>query len=318
MKIQPANHLANSLLLFLVSLIMLQIIYFIAANQAHQRQAQTLSLALEKRIALDLPWLRLPNDVMNSVADEDSVRDYLDRLNQQATQQGYAIRALELQGISATLPDDNFASQAQTHELHIPGQTLSLRLGTKTFTLFDGLSVYPLLAALLFTLLVNRPREHADPLSSTDQEPETLPAHPKLIVNLQERTLSNSLDDRQVQLSNKPFCFYVALLEYCLQHENAALNHNKNIPEELLDLANRYFYRLIELGHTIRKRPDFSTNLDKMLSEIRAALDDVFKDCPEVKTPFYPPKAQGEGSRSKLHNYALEQLQVEDVEIIGK
>ncbi|MBN7819481.1 hypothetical protein [Bowmanella yangjiangensis] len=318
MSKQADVRLANSLLLFLISLIILQIIYFVAANQAHQRQAQTLSLALEKRIALDLPWLRLPNDVMNSVADEQSVRRYLDQLNQQAAENGYAIRALALQGISATEPDGDFASQEQARELHVPGQTLSLKLGFKTFTLLDGLSAYPLLAALLFTLLVTRPHEQNGQQDNTDREPEALPAVPKLVVNLRERTLCNSLDDRQVQLSNKPFCFYVALLEYCLQHENAALNHNKNIPDELLDLANRYFYRLIELGHTIRKRPDFSTNLDKMLSEIRAALDDVFRDCPEVKAPFYPPKAQGEGSRSKLHNYALEQLRTEDLEIIGK
>ncbi|GAA0362222.1 hypothetical protein GCM10009092_28230 [Bowmanella denitrificans] len=305
-------------LLFIGSLLVLQMVYFFAARQAHYQQAGTLALALEKRIALDLPWLRLPNDVMNNVADEESVRQYLSKLNELSLLKGYSIRVLALQGISASQSKPEFDGIIQQHKLQIPGQTLTLQLGVQHFPLAKAFSIFPLLAALLFTLLISSSRRETTDEQLEPGESPSEPALPRLIVNLQERTLSNSVDNRQIQLSNKPFCFYVALLEYCLQHENAALNHNKNIPEELLELANRYFYRLIELGHTIRKRPDFSSNLDKMLSEIRAALDDVFRDCPEFKAAFYPPKAQGEGSRSKLHNYALEQLQAETLEIIGK
>jgi hypothetical protein len=97
-----------------------------------------------------------------------------------------------------------------------------------------------------------------------------------------------------------------------------SLKHNNEVPEELLQIANKYFYRLIELGHTQRKRPDFGANLDKTLSEIRSALDEVFKNCIECKEAFYPPKAQGEGSRSKMHNYAILNKDASRVEFIGK
>jgi hypothetical protein len=82
-------------------------------------------------------------------------------------------------------------------------------------------------------------------------------------------------------------------------------------------LANKSFGRLIELGHTKRKRPDFNANLDKTLSEIRAALDEVFAGYTEEKEIYYPPRAQGEGSRSKQHSYALSEIKLEDIEIIG-
>jgi hypothetical protein len=140
----------------------------------------------------------------------------------------------------------------------------------------------------------------------------------KLIINLNSKTLSNGLKESEVQIPNKPFCFYIALLDYCINQKTPYLSHSNNVPEDLLSGANKYFYRLIELGHTKRKRPDFSTNLDKTLSEIRAALDTVFLHHADDKEMFYPPKAQGEGSRSKLHNYALEHINAKQIEFIGR
>ena len=35
------------------------------------------------------------------------------------------------------------------------------------------------------------------------------------------------------------------------------------------------------------------------------------------KEAYYPPRAQGEGSRSKQHSYALPPIKEEDIEIIG-
>ena len=96
------------------------------------------------------------------------------------------------------------------------------------------------------------------------------------------------------------------------------LNQNKDVPEELLTLANKYFYRLVELGHTIRKRPNFTNSLEKTLSEIRAALDEVWQEQPEIKETYYPPKAHGEGSRSRLHHYGLKAIEIADIEVIGK
>ena len=119
-------------------------------------------------------------------------------------------------------------------------------------------------------------------------------------------------------LANKPLCFYTALIEFCIAHPDILLNQNKELPSELITLANKYFLRLTELGHTIRKRPNFSNSLEKTLSEIRAALDEIFVDDVELKALLFPPKAHGEGSRSKLHHYGLKLQNMELVEIIGK
>jgi len=62
---------------------------------------------------------------------------------------------------------------------------------------------------------------------------------------------------------------------------------------------------------------DFNANLDKTLSEIRAALDEVFSSFSEEKETYYPPRAQGEGSRSKQHSYAIPSIKQEDITIIG-
>ena len=96
------------------------------------------------------------------------------------------------------------------------------------------------------------------------------------------------------------------------------LNQNKDVPDELIDIADKYFHRLIALGHTIRKRPNFSSSLEKTLSEIRAALDDVMAEHIELKAKYYPPKAHGEGSRSKIHSYGLINVALTDIELIGK
>jgi hypothetical protein len=126
-----------------------------------------------------------------------------------------------------------------------------------------------------------------------------------LILDLENKCLRLGDSNASVFLPNKPLCFYAALLTYCQQHPGARLCQHAPLPAELLTLANQYFLRLIALGHTIRKRPDFDMNLEKMLSEIRAALDELLMEYPEHKSLFYPPKALGEGSRSKVHNFAL-------------
>ena len=104
-----------------------------------------------------------------------------------------------------------------------------------------------------------------------------------LNVHAKDKTLSNRVDDKVVALQNKPLCFYTALVKFCIEYPNQPLPPHKDVPHELMILANKSFGRLIELGHTKRKRPDFNANLDKTLSEIRAALDEVFAGFTEEK-----------------------------------
>ena len=272
--------------------------------------------SIEKRIALDLPKLKLANPRFRTVTHESSVRDYLQQLNLELAGLDSPIRVFALQEVSVEgeVAEDDLIPR----ELRTTDQSIPLTLYTVAPGLLSRFTVLaPLLAMLMIFFwqqhVASRKKARAIQMDDVVVEKEA-----RLVVDLHNKTLGNGLDTKVVPLSNKPFCFYLALVDYCLQHEAPSLNHNKDVPDEILMLANKYFYRLIELGHTKRKKPDFSTNLDKTLSEIRSALDDVFHDYTEAKDLFYPPKAQGEGSRSKMHNYALPHIFKEQVEFIGK
>ena len=271
--------------------------------------------SVEKRIALDLPKLKLANPLFKTVNHPASVREYLEQINSHLSEISAPVRIQSLHGVTLeqTLSDTLVERELQTTE-----QTIKLTIAElENKTLAQG-TVFAPIFAIVFVFLCRRhlaSREQAEPDAAlAEVEKPTL----RLVINLHNKTISNGVDSLSVSLSNKPFCFYAALVDYCTEHESPILNHNKEVPEEILHLANKYFYRLIELGHTKRKRPDFGTNLDKTLSEIRSALDEVFHDYIEEKDKFSPPKAQGEGSRSKIHNYAIEHLNPDQVLFIGK
>ncbi|WP_323813103.1 hypothetical protein [Cellvibrio sp. NN19] len=268
-------------------------------------------LAVENRISLDLPRLSLPNPALNMAGNPAQVSDYLDRLNRVLSKQNNPVRVIRLQdfNVQDLAASEQLDANGQSHahlqivrDLYLPAQTIHLIMGVCQPPLWKGLSLYPLLTAGLLMIFfapflqLKTAEEKRD-----DAEAKT----PELVIDLENKCLRYGAENEFVFLANKPLCFYAALLTYCQQHPGAKLCQHSSLPDELLALANQYFLRLIALGHTIRKRPDFDMNLEKMLSEIRAALDELLIQHPESKALFYPPKALGEGSRSKLHNFAL-------------
>lgn len=311
LEYRPINwHLAT---LFILLSILMQSAY-LAGTWLYHQDVQKQSIAtIEKRVALDLPKLKLANNRFNTVAHRPSVERYLNRLNSSLSQQQSRFRVKRLQQVKVK---SDFAGSSVTTELSTPDQRIELEIiGIDSPAYFSWL---PILIAALLTYISRIVFSHKAMLTQQSVRVITPSAPKKLIIDLHSKTLKNSINQKAIHLANKPFCFYTALVDYCLKEEEPYLNPSKEVPLEIVDLANNYFYRLISLGHTKRKKPDFSTNLDKTLSEIRAALDEVYLEQPEIKQIFYPPKAQGEGSRSRKHNYALGQLKPEQVEIIGR
>lgn len=270
---------------------------------------------VETRIALDLPKLKLANPKFRTVAHGASVSYYLRSLNTQLEQMQAPVRVKQLQSVEL---DSDWDGTRSVLSLQTADQSIPLTAVILTPQWWERLTPLALILAMAFTALGSMVMRRAYKIKQARMPVVEEPEVARLLINLHDKTLGNGLDDAVVKLPNKPFCFYAALVDYCLQQDEPYLNHNKDVPEELLALANKYFSRLIELGHTKRKRPDFSTNLDKTLSEIRTALEEVFHDYVEARDIFYPPKAQGEGSRSKAHNYALEHIHIDRVEILGK
>ena len=258
--------------------LMLSLVFYISMINKTERVSEQQKFQIEKQIALDLPLLDLPNELYKHAGNKDALVGYIDSLNSYL-------------------------------------RMSNLRVIDKIFFLFFLLIS---LFVAVWLKVVDSKKNNVS-LNKSINSAASMPMPLAVIIDLRNKTLSHSYNkEHSVQLANKPLCFYLALVEYCSANSDVILNHNKNVPDELIELANKYFYRLTELGHTIRKRPNFNNSLEKTLSEIRASLDDVLNEYPEEKEIYYPPKAYGEGSRSRLHSYGLINIAKGNIEIIGK
>ncbi|QJR81567.1 hypothetical protein CA267_012690 [Alteromonas pelagimontana] len=271
---------------------------------------------IESRVSLDTAYLDVGNQTLNTFVNESAVHRYIKRINSKLSSLSLPARILSIQDVA--LADDVPSGFTSKHEIHLTTSEQSIKLVLAVEPWWAGFSLSPvsILGALIIAPLLIRFRLKKKKRLLATAEPE-LPPVPKLIINLVHKTLGNGVNTKTATMQNKPFCFYVALVQYGIENPTIPLLHNKDAPPELTAIANKIFSRLIELGHTKRKRPDFNANLDKTLSEVRATLDDVFEGYPVEKERYYPPRAQGEGSRSKQHSFALTSLTAEDVEIIG-
>ena len=296
-------------------------VFYISTMQKQQQVNKLQIIQIEKRIALDLPLLDLSNELLKHSGNKAALLNYIQTLNTFIDSTGIEVVAIS--------PQHEFDASLKTYTEFI--RELNSNNGV-VFIVFslrqpyftgDVVAIYGMLfiLSILLTYLIKLAYiKKSDEKQVVHAESNTTESKPlTLIIDLKSKTLSSSVSlEHQVALANKPLCFYLALVEYCTNNPEIKLNHNKNVPEELIELANKYFYRLVELGHTVRKRPNFNNSLEKTLSEIRASLDDVLNDCPEQKGLYYPPKAFGEGSRSRMHSYGLANVGQGNIEIIGK
>lgn len=272
---------------------------------------------IERRISLDSAYLDVGNQTLNTPVNDGAVYRYLIKINSYLQSQQYPMFIDSLQNVE--FRSDTHPGWTTKTVLNLATAEQEIQVEVAMAPLFSALHLHPL--PIIFALLIapvtyqRRQKTKRKRVRNKDMPP---PPKPKLIVDLNSKSISNGISNQFVQMQNKPFCFYVALVRYCIDNPEAMLPQNKDAPQELINIANRVFLRLIELGHTKRKRPDFNANLDKTLSEIRAALDEAFIAHPREKEKYYPPRAQGEGSRSKLHSYALPPLTEDDLTINGK
>ena len=269
---------------------------------------------VEHRIILDSAFLDVGSKTLDTPVNQYAVTRYIERLNKVLQTREIPVIVMSIQNVAVPVDVDVYPS-LHTEAFNNAEQTISMKIRSKTS--FQELHFSWLALGLSFLLIPLFSLANKKQVRARSMDEAASPPKPKLIINLQDKTLSNGIDDKVVTLQNKPLCFYTALVKYCIEHPGEPLPPHKDVPPELLALANKSFSRLIELGHTKRKRPDFNANLDKTLSEIRAALDEVFSSFNEEKETYYPPRAQGEGSRSKQHSFAIPLVKDEDIEIIG-
>ncbi|MCG7569346.1 hypothetical protein MHM89_05325 [Pseudoalteromonas sp. CNC9-20] len=286
-----------------------------ALNSWHHQQQQAIA-HVKTRIALDAQYIGLPNRLLEVPGDRKRVVHYLKQLNTHLTSQGYAI---QVHAIAGTTLGNETSNLESFNLIRTGGETFTVTLSPAVMPLAQLLSPWPFLIVLLLSVAMRAWFKTLQSKLDKAREAGTpILERKRLLIDLADKSLRYGEQGRQVQLANKPLCFYLALLEFGIEYPEVTLNQNKEVPQELLDLAHKYFGRLIDLGHTIRKRPNFGNSLEKTLSEIRAALDEVFAADSQDKEPYFPPKAHGEGSRSRVHHYGLRAVDDDDFEVIGK
>lgn len=304
----------KKIILSLAVYLVLQCTFAMSIYVTVQQEKDNLMAQVENRIAKDLSRLPLPNPDKNNAGNQGVVDNYIEGLNIQLGSHPLQPKLLSIQSNNYSILS---ARELLNGSFNTPYQQIYFYFSVKKLILPDFFSWLAVVISGLFYLALGQRgkikfNKQADSITLLNDEKT------RLVIDLENKVLINSKTHISAPLANKPLCFYVALIEYCVLNPGVKLNQNKDVPDELLKLADKYFYRLVELGHTIRKRPNFSSSLEKALSEIRAALDEILTDESELKEEIFPPKAYGEGSRSKLHNYGLKITTLDKVEIIGK
>lgn len=294
---------------FFISLFVLHIVYSFSVMKVHEKYLEKVKTQVVKRVALDLPTIPLDRDWINEVGNQEEVHAYVTGLNKSMAAQGWPYSVKQITNYQ---PNDNEFYEVLT----TVGQDVYVVFEANEGLDWHGFTFLNLLLAAGFAAVIYL-RQNAK--AAITIVPDEIINSPLLLtIDLKNKVLVNPKTNKTTELSNKPLCFYSALVDYCLANPDCKLSSNKPLPEEFLLLAQKYFYRLIELGHTIRKRPNFENNLDKTLSEIRAGLEDVLESDILAKEILVPPKAIGEGSRSKVHSFCLTKLKQEVIEITGK
>lgn len=293
----------NFVLAFVLCQLFYSLSYWFTTSDIKNKQVTQ----LQHRIALDLNVL---NDELPLSIKGDERSRYLQSLNNQLQTQNYGIQVQQVSEQVLAPSTDLYVT-----ELNAVDKPIYIEYFFQTPGVLNYIGVLPALLALLFSYIYSYVNTaFVTQVKNEDNgEPDPL----LLTIDLKQKVLINHKTNKAIALANKPLCFYAALLEYCVLNPDSQLNPNKDLPEDLSRLCKKYFARLIELGHTIRKRPDFSNNLEKTLSEIRAALDELYGDDTQTRAPLYPKKAVGEGSRSKAHSYALTDIEQQMIEILG-
>ncbi|WP_010553954.1 hypothetical protein [Pseudoalteromonas arctica] len=310
----------KQLLVFICLFLILSSVFYISVTQKSQQVVKQKIIQIERQIALDLPLLDLSNELLKHSGNKDAVNSYIKILNSYINSDDLRVVTIAPKSEIVTPIKPNQIIRSLSTNSGFVLVVLSVKYTHFTLSHIIYYLMFFILSVLVsfwvkfaFIKQSNKQFNNAQHQSIAESTPLIL------IVDLNDKTLSSSCNSEQKMcLANKPLCFYLALVEYCTNNDDVTLSHNKDVPEELLELANKYFYRLIELGHTVRKRPNFNNSLEKTLSEIRAALDEILSEYPEEKELYYPPKAYGEGSRSRLHSYGLANIKKGSIEIIGK
>lgn len=309
------NLVTSTFVLFVV----FSVVLYISATHKQQNVIKYNTLSIEKQVALDLPLLRVSNQFFKHSGDTKIINRYIDDLNRSMNNDTLSLRHIAAENtFDMTLQPNQFMRKLRTNAGYV---VLVFDKKTAYFNFYSVLLhvIFLLCSVAMSVWLKILLIKNIDKNAQNGKEQTLIHMPFTLIIDLKSKTLFTSyLPDEKIALANKPLCFYLALIEFCKINSDVNLNQNKDVPDELVELANKYFQRLIALGHTIRKQPNFNSSLEKTLSEIRAALDNVLRHYPQQKQLFYPPKAFGQGSRSRLHSYALVNIAKAHIEIKGK
>ena len=193
-KLRLKSPLKLTVVVFLL-VVSLQIASLIGQYFAHQSSIQRAIDVVERRISLDSAFLDVGNETLNTPENRYTIGRYIERLNRVIEEAQLPVIVSEIQGVPTKLDASAFPVQHRT-KFQNAEQTIDILVNNKAPVSELSVSWLSLLLALLVAPLfafTNRKKRVQSKL-----EELVLPHKPKLVINLQEKTISNGIDDRIV------------------------------------------------------------------------------------------------------------------------
>lgn len=196
-------------LIFFALFACIQCVALVAQYWSHQSSIHQAVDKVERRISLDSAFLDVGNSTLNTPVNQFAIIRYLEKLNKALKDGGYPVLVKSIQNVEDDKEDFTSYSSIINANFENAEQTITAEIravGTLSALSFSWTA---LLSSLLLTPIFSVSNKVKKKPKSLE---EVIPPSPKLVINLQEKTISNGIDDKVVTLQNKPLCFYTALV----------------------------------------------------------------------------------------------------------
>ena len=160
---------------------------------------------IKARISLDLQFLDVGNQTLRTPPNQDTLKAYLNRINNILSEQQTGVWLVSLQSVTANTAGQPENARLTQLVLENSEQTVNVQLATKPLYRYLSFSPLALLAALVVSpafAKVRTSQRRAVKAAALAQPVPIVKITPKLTVNLNEKTLGNGVNDVTVQLQN--------------------------------------------------------------------------------------------------------------------
>ena len=168
---------------------------------------------IQSRISLDLQFLDVGNQALQTPPNQITLKHYLQRLNTILAEQKAGVMLVAIQSVSTDNKPAVENARLTQLTLQNSEQSVSVQLAITPLYHYFSISPLALIAALLISPIFIKVRPGRASMAKAvlnTPPPVEVKQEPTLTINLNDKTIGNGVNDVTVQLQNKPLCFYTA------------------------------------------------------------------------------------------------------------